>query len=152
MTKTIHRKPLSDQEKGRLLAWVDALESGKYKQETRYLKRKHRTDDGMGHCCLGVLCELYNEMNPDQKYHWEEPWPSGQAHADGAMMLSTPDVNHQWSGTPPRRILNYFRVPETFGVELASTNDSTANKDIESGNDYASVIRVIKKNLLGMEV
>lgn len=36
--------------------WVDALRSGDYKQG------KHRlttvTDDGVEHCCLGVLCEI----------------------------------------------------------------------------------------------
>lgn len=41
------------------MAWVEALESGKYKQGTLWLKA-----DGK-YCCLGVLCELaglaYNE-------------------------------------------------------------------------------------------
>lgn len=33
--------------------WVKALRSGKYTQT------KNNLADGVGHCCLGVLCELY---------------------------------------------------------------------------------------------
>lgn len=32
--------------------WLEALESGNYKQTNGYLKNKH------GYCCLGVLCEV----------------------------------------------------------------------------------------------
>jgi hypothetical protein len=38
--------------------WVKALRSGKYKQTRNVLKTK--TKKGLvSHCCLGVLCELY---------------------------------------------------------------------------------------------
>lgn len=36
--------------------WCDALESGKYKQGTGKLCDKHKK-----YCCLGVLCEVYQE-------------------------------------------------------------------------------------------
>ena len=36
--------------------WLTALRSGEYKQATGYLKRD--TGDGVGYCCLGVLCEV----------------------------------------------------------------------------------------------
>lgn len=40
--------------------WVKALRSGKYKQGETYLKQLN--DNGQAkHCCLGVLCELYND-------------------------------------------------------------------------------------------
>ena len=42
--------------------WVKALKSGKYKQAKNYLCAGGR------HCCLGVLCELYNkEMKKNNK-------------------------------------------------------------------------------------
>lgn len=42
--------------------WVKALKSGKYKQAKNYLCT------GDKHCCLGVLCELYNkEMKKNNK-------------------------------------------------------------------------------------
>ncbi len=33
--------------------WIKALKSGKYKQTKGHLK------DETGHCCLGVLCDIY---------------------------------------------------------------------------------------------
>lgn len=39
--------------------WVKALRSGKYKQGKRALKVE--TKKGVQHCCLGVLCELYQQ-------------------------------------------------------------------------------------------
>lgn len=40
-------------------AWVAALRSGKYKQTKDVLTRvNYKTGEIVGHCCLGVLCEL----------------------------------------------------------------------------------------------
>lgn len=39
--------------------WVKALRSGKYTQT------KNNLTDGVGHCCLGVLCELYIKDTKD---------------------------------------------------------------------------------------
>lgn len=39
--------------------WVKALRSGKYKQGKHALKTE--TKHGTQHCCLGVLCELYQQ-------------------------------------------------------------------------------------------
>ncbi len=47
--------------------WVKALRSGKYKQGECYLKQSDNKG-GFNHCCLGVLCELYNdEMKKNHK-------------------------------------------------------------------------------------
>ena len=42
------------------LAWIDALESGEYKQGRGALKRRnqHLEDDPIFYCCLGVACEV----------------------------------------------------------------------------------------------
>jgi hypothetical protein len=40
--------------------WIKALRSGKYKQGKGYLKQINNKEN-YTHCCLGVLCELYNE-------------------------------------------------------------------------------------------
>jgi hypothetical protein len=39
--------------------WIAALRSGRYNQT------KHRLKDNHGHCCLGVLCEVYREHKPE---------------------------------------------------------------------------------------
>ena len=47
--------------------WVKALRSGKYKQGQSYLKATWEKGDTR-HCCLGVLCELYNnDMKKNKK-------------------------------------------------------------------------------------
>jgi hypothetical protein len=45
--------------------WVDALKSGTYQQGTGKL---HATDINgtCMYCCLGVLCDLYMQQNPDE--------------------------------------------------------------------------------------
>lgn len=47
--------------------WVKALRSGKYKQGKHTLKQYNSKGQAQ-HCCLGVLCELYNqEMKKNKK-------------------------------------------------------------------------------------
>lgn len=46
--------------------WVKALISGKYKQGTGTLKQYNRKGEAQ-HCCLGVLCELYNNQMKKNK-------------------------------------------------------------------------------------
>jgi hypothetical protein len=41
--------------------WIEALESGKYKQGRINLKFEY--DDYFEYCCLGVLCEITNVQN-----------------------------------------------------------------------------------------
>lgn len=50
--------------------WIDALESGEYKQGKCLLKR----DDA--YCCLGICTLLYANENPDYKPDW------GRTHLD----------------------------------------------------------------------
>jgi hypothetical protein len=46
--------------------WVKALRSGKYKQGRGLLKQFDKHGEAR-HCCLGVLCELYNQDMKKQK-------------------------------------------------------------------------------------
>lgn len=45
--------------------WVKALRSGRYKQGKMALRTKTKNGT-VRHCCLGVLCELYNEEHEDK--------------------------------------------------------------------------------------
>ena len=68
--KTKKTKPVKDYKFSRLQKkWIEALESGKYKQGTGYLCQKG-PDGQFRYCCLGVLCETYNsshKTNPIKK-------------------------------------------------------------------------------------
>jgi len=46
--------------------WVKALRSGKFKQGQGTLKQ-YDSEGNIKHCCLGVLCELYNETMKKNK-------------------------------------------------------------------------------------
>ena len=48
-------------------AWIAALRSGEYKQGRQRLRRT-----GVGHCCLGVICDVYSKLTGGAG-QWEEP-------------------------------------------------------------------------------
>lgn len=51
--------------------WLTALRSGEYKQ-TKYKLKETNPDEGLGHCCLGVLCEVIDptKFNSDGFYNF----------------------------------------------------------------------------------
>jgi hypothetical protein len=52
--------------------WVNELRSDRYKQGAGLLKKKYE-DGTIQHCCLGVLCELYqSEMKKNKKKQLNE--------------------------------------------------------------------------------
>lgn len=46
--------------------WIDALRSGEYSQTSQSLK------DSQGFCCLGVLCDLYLNEEPNPNGFWKD--------------------------------------------------------------------------------
>lgn len=54
MMKTFY--PITQAQYNLLRDWIDALDSGPFKQGTKYLKQER--DDQVYHCCLGVLGEI----------------------------------------------------------------------------------------------
>jgi hypothetical protein len=48
-----------------VIAWIDALESGAYRQDRNFLHTKY------GYCCLGVLCDVAIRRNLiDASWEW----------------------------------------------------------------------------------
>lgn len=101
--------------------WIEALESGKYKQDKGALRR---AQDG-GFCCLGVLCEVMGMQ-------WEER-----------------DAMPRWPGdSDPRRIAGYI-VPNQHALENCSlwpelekqVGVCGAEADFKEGLDFPGVER-----------
>lgn len=46
--------------------WIEALRSKKYKQGAHVLKKEMKSGV-VRHCCLGVLCELYNQQKKKEQ-------------------------------------------------------------------------------------
>ena len=119
--------------------WVKALRSGKYKQGQVYLKQFH--DNGKTeHCCLGVLCELYNdEMKKNHK-----------------KMLST-KIRCKNSGTDcvtfnnkegelPKIVMKWSGVKDSIG--RYSTDDTGSLADMnDTGKTFKTISNFIEKNV-----
>lgn len=83
--------------------WVEALRSGKYKQGKMALrtKTKHGT---VKHCCLGVLCELYNKTHKNKLKIKKTTKPDdvGQIKNSvfkiGSEVMSLPNKVKNWAG------------------------------------------------------
>jgi hypothetical protein len=67
--------------------WLVALRSGEYKQTTGALR------DEAGHCCLGVLCDLYSKEK-------NVPWTIGDGVDDSFLGADTalPRSVASWAG------------------------------------------------------
>lgn len=49
---------MSATQRRNLRRWIAALRSGKFKQTVGVLRRNDAAGNAVGHCCLGVLCEI----------------------------------------------------------------------------------------------
>lgn len=136
--------------------WVKALRSKKYKQAKSVLKIKNKSGV-VRHCCLGVLCELYQQ---DMRKHKRKPLPvsAENAHAHDSELPKTSqiydfngDVAHlpehvrKWAGM---RTDNGDLHGESYDVDgitcwdLVSVNDHGANFQT-----IATVIETLAKEL-----
>lgn len=83
--------------------WLEALRSGEYTQAQGALCE--RNDDGsFSFCCLGVLCNLYLNNNPDAKGYWDFDDMDGQVlpffanNREGQVIGVLPTEVKKWAG------------------------------------------------------
>ena len=75
--------------------WVEALRSGDYEQGREALKLVE-DDETVKHCCLGVLCDLYQKANGgDPDWSTESLYDSFGVEPDTELL---PIVVSQWAG------------------------------------------------------
>lgn len=123
--------------------WVKALRSGKYKQGKTYLKQVYYNGQAH-HCCLGVLCELYNNtMKKKSITVWNRK-----------KTLST-QISSKTS-TEPNYVTFNGKAGELPGVvmEWAGINSPLGNFEIYSladlndrGATFESIANIIEKNV-----
>jgi hypothetical protein len=116
--------------------WVEALESGEYRQETGQLAKHYSpSKGGTSYCCLGVLCELAVK-------HGIIPAPSKEAgvyvYADNHLLV--PDEVKDWVGLSDTSG-TYNDNYSTY--TLANMNDV----DMDSFAEIAEFIRSKPMNL-----
>ena len=89
--------------------WVAALRSGEYEQTERRLRKGTKK---LGHCCLGVLCDLHSKET-------DTPWDKKENTYLGAHS-NLPYEVIKWAG-----MLGGGELPDTVGGfgSLTSLND-----------------------------
>jgi len=101
--------------------WVRELRSGRYQQATGRLRGVPKDgSDGVGFCCLGVLCEMHREFINDQLGETVAYWAAG---LDYGYYCGT----HQANSVLPENVRRW--------AGLASVNPSFPDGD---GSTYLS--------------
>jgi hypothetical protein len=120
--------------------WVKALRSGKFKQGTGTLKQFNSKGQAQ-HCCLGVLCELYNsEMKKNKKKTLSEKVYDndigfGYTRFNGSADCLPQNVR-DWSGIASS--YGKFYGGDTLPEPLADLNDN--------GKKFKTIADIIEKN------
>lgn len=124
--------------------WVKALRSGKFKQGIGTLKQYNRKEQ-VKYCCLGVLCELYNqEMKKKKKKTLPETtedynsqfidWSKCTTFGDKAFDL--PKEVMKWSGVETSTGQLWYTLGDL--PSLSSLNDA--------GKKFKTIANIIEKN------
>lgn len=119
--------------------WVKALRSGKYKQGKNFLKQFNSKKQPR-HCCLGVLCELYNEeMKKNHKkslvVDTTRSGSFGTVCFFGTNDSTLPKVVRDWSG-----VRDHTGV---FGIDVDGSCLANLNDD---GKTFKTISNIIEKN------
>ena len=122
--------------------WIRALRSGKYKQGKGYLKQftsKHEPR----HCCLGVLCELYNDTmkkNHKKTLYTEER----QDNSSDTIFVRFDLVD----GGLPTAVRKWADIINPLGDFQVSCGEYECLADLnDSGKKFSTIADIIEKNV-----
>lgn len=119
---------MTEIKKQRVIKWIEALRSGKFKQGKIFLKKDNC------YCCLGVACEL-SELG--QWTSSENDWMSSYLGATYAL---------------PAKVQNYYGLHEYSGTYF--TNDQLENNlagHNDGGMTFAQIADLIEECLENRE-
>lgn len=132
--------------------WVKALRSGKFKQGQGTLKQFNKQGQTQ-HCCLGVLCELYNqEMKknkkktlPEKVYDNDSDFSYGYCRFGGKKEDLPKEVKN-WAGI--RDSLGKFKTPTDIADECHWFDDGEiCLADLNDiGKKFKTIANIIEKN------
>lgn len=128
--------------------WIKALRSGKYKQGEGTLKQYDSKGQAQ-HCCLGVLCDLYNQNMkknkkktlPEKVYDNDYDFSNGYSRFDGKKEDLPKDVM-KWAGL--KNSFGKFYV-EGFSKGLCLGENSLADLN-DTGKKFKTISNIIEKN------
>lgn len=127
--------------------WIKALRSGKYRQGQNTLKQF----DSKGqpkHCCLGVLCELYNDtMKKNKKKTLPEKVINNYDFNYGITKFgSKTDIL-------PKEVMKWSGIKDNIGafIPLSKSNEGISHEENladlnDSGRKFQTIANIIEKN------
>jgi hypothetical protein len=132
--------------------WIKALRSGKYKQGQGTLKQ-YNSKGQAHHCCLGVLCELYNQ---EMKKNKKKILPEKICNKDfaygytkfGNKLDDLPVEVRKWAGMKNSMGEFYGAKPEItwFGdYKVEKIKESLADLN-DNGKKFKTIANIIEKN------
>jgi len=140
----VKKKGTSKMKKTVMKKWVNELRSDRYKQGTGLLKQKDE-DGTIQHCCLGVLCELYqSEMKKNKKKQLNEVeedhpdcfWDADHAYSFDGDNSRLPKAVIIWGG---------IHDPDG-GLENCLTQKYNSLADMnDNGESFEAIADVIEK-------
>lgn len=116
--------------------WVKALRSGKYKQGQGLLKQTTEQNK-TSHCCLGVLCEIYNEeMRKNKKKTLSEKVNNG-LHEFNKQFEHLPKPVQKWADL-------FGQIGEFTDVDRGIYLGSLADMN-DGGYSFKEIAKTIEK-------
>ena len=130
-----------------MVKWVKALRSGKFKQGTGTLKQFNNKGVAQ-HCCLGVLCELYNDSMrkskkktiPEKVYDNDSDFSHGYSRF-GGKKEDLPKEVKDWAGM--KNSLGKFQANEVD--EYGDREECLADLN-DMGQKFKTIANIIEKN------
>ena len=130
--------------------WVKALRSGKFKQGQGTLKQFNKQGQTQ-HCCLGVLCELYNDTMKKNK---KKTLPEKVCDNDrdfsygycrfGGKKEDLPKEVKDWSGI--KTSLGRFEITKTDEDGIEDYEVETLADLNDLGKKFKTIANIIEKN------
>ena len=125
--------------------WVKALRSGKYKQGKGFLKQLNK-DGEPRHCCLGVLCELYNDImkkSHKKKLHIQEM----EDYSTGTSFIRFDLVD----GGLPKKVKKWADITNSLGEFTINNGEYDIEECLadlnDSGKKFSTIANIIEKNV-----
>lgn len=85
--------------------WIQALRSDNYSQGYRQLrKHPHKDTFTTRHCCLGVLCDLYNEEHDNSHWMSRSTFVVEKEGEEYMESLSLPPPVKTWAGIESTKV------------------------------------------------
>lgn len=120
--------------------WIKALRSGKYKQGKGYLKQFNSKNEPR-HCCLGVLCELYDQQM--KKNHKKTLFTEHMIDSETVEFISF----NKHDGGLPKEVREWANMINPCGEFINKDRVEYLSDLNDDGKKFSTIADIIEKNV-----